>query len=618
MNKLLNFANRAKQDQPIYIHEVQKTYESLSETFSLTIVLTLFDDTEKHFVIVIPKFSSIGADERKFTKSYVLARIYNMLSALGGRSVACYYDMSDLWHKELFSHLNEFFQVTQPKNLRNGYGKVVNVLERMNENLCSDTEKEYDRFQFILHPIETYIPLKNDLNQGLEQSLNHELNTIERFKQSTIVDNKIICGVDIGGTDIKIAVSKGTSLLFLKEYDWYPTSFTLIEQLINPITSLMELMLANLEMITDVEAFPPETQKLIVKAMRRDSSLKDIINAITAAKEAFGSRELKKVDRIGLCFPDIVIHNKIVGGEVYKTRGIRDNNEIDYEVEFKKLSSLHVALEPYCSNLESIHFTNDGPMAAFTAGVEMAYSPNSSTIENGVFAHTLGTELGSGWIDEHGMIPNIPLEIYNFIIDLGNMPEKVFPPDDLRSINNFNTNLSGTLQKYTSQSGIFRLAIKYFSKSNPALYLQLEQLGFIRQDESEGKIILKVPTEPVDMRKPFLEHIMNLTSENHYDECDQIFIDIGTYLAATWIEIEEILSPKVKDRYLFGRLVKNPRCFSLIEKGFNNVIPEVTLFVADDTLANTPLMQQLKEDEMYTVAQFAQAVGAIYFGNAIQ
>jgi hypothetical protein len=64
--------------------------------------------------------------------------------------------------------------------------------------------------------------------------------------------------------------------------------------------------------------------------------------------------------------------------------------------------------------------------------------------------------------------------------------------------------------------------------------------------------------------------------------------------------------------------VKNPRCFSLIEKGFNNVIPEVTLFVADDTLANTPLMQQLKEDEMYTVAQFAQAVGAIYFGNAIQ
>lgn len=617
MMNVLNFADRTKQEHPIYINEVQKTYESLSESFHITLVLTLFDDTEKHFTIIIPKFSDSDDNEKTFAKSYVLARIYNILSALGGRRVACYYDMNDLCHKELLSHLNEYFQINRPRNMRTGYGKVINVLERMNESLSAYSTKKDKKFKFEMYPTEAYVSLKKDLKQDVQQHRSHELNTIDWFKQATLVGNKLICGVDIGGTDIKIAVSKGENLLFLKEYDWYPTSFTLIDQLIDPIKMLMELMLANLEMRTNREAFSPETQKLISQVMKRESSLEDITITTTAVKEALGSKELERFDGIGLCFPDIVIHNKIVGGEVYKTRGIRDNTEVNYEVEFKKLSSLHMQLGPYCKNLESIHFTNDGPMAAFTAGVEVAFSQDSLTIENGVFAHTLGTELGSGWIDEHGKIPNIPLEIYNFIIDLGSAPGKAFIPDDLRSINNFNTNLPGTLQKYTSQSGVFRLAIQYFNKSNPNLYQQLIELGFIVSHEAEGNKILTVPTDPIDMRKPFLEHIMKLTSEKQSSECDQIFIDIGIFLAATWLEIEEILIPKVKDRYLFGRLVKNPRCFSLISKGFNTVIPGVDLFVADESLANTPLMHQLKEDDFYTVAQFAQAVGAIYFGNTI-
>ncbi len=37
--------------------------------------------------------------------------------------------------------------------------------------------------------------------------------------------------------------------------------------------------------------------------------------------------------------------------------------------------------------------------------------------------------------------------------------------------------------------------------------------------------------------------------------------------------------------------------------------------LADGGMANTVLMKQLEADEHYTVAQFAQAVGVIYFGN---
>ena len=35
---------------------------------------------------------------------------------------------------------------------------------------------------------------------------------------------------------------------------------------------------------------------------------------------------------------------------------------------------------------------------------------------------------------------------------------------------------------------------------------------------------------------------------------------------------------------------------------------------ADGSLANTPLMKQLADHPQYTVAQFGQAVGAIYYG----
>jgi hypothetical protein len=255
-------------------------------------------------------------------------------------------------------------------------------------------------------------------------------------------------------------------------------------------------------------------------------------------------------------------------------------------------------------------------MASFTAAVEMAFSDQPERVVDGVFAHTLGTELGTGWIDETGSIPDIPLEVYNFIIDLGSYGARQYPCDDLRSINNFNTGLAGTLQKYASQSGAFRLALKYFATARPDLYADLENRGFVvKATGSQGQVELIVPTEPVDLRKPFLQHLMDLASTAEDPACDQIFIDIGKFLAVTWAESELILRPKAKSHVLFGRLVKNQRCFDLMQQGARELYPELVFEVADGSIANTALMRQLEADPEYTVAQFAQAIGAIYFGN---
>ncbi len=313
------------------------------------------------------------------------------------------------------------------------------------------------------------------------------------------------------------------------------------------------------------------------------------------------------LDAIGLCFPDVVVRDRIVGGEVYKTRGIRENRALDYEAEFRRLTRLDDELRRFVRPGGAVGILNDGPMAAFTAAVERAAADPSSVAE-GVFAHTLGTELGTGWVTEEGAIPDIPLEVYNCIIDLGSHPERRFAPDDARSLLNFNTRLPGTLQKTASQSGVFRLAVKYLPEGNPALYRELFDRGLLAGDAASG---LAVPTAPKDLRKPLLELLMQRAGD---PTVARIFRDIGEALAVTWLETDHMLHPRARERILFGRLVKAPRPFALMVEGARAVCPDLALSVADDELANTKLMKQVGPAG-FTVAQFAQAVGAVHYGN---
>ncbi|MCP4297767.1 MAG: hypothetical protein GY786_19390, partial [Proteobacteria bacterium] len=182
-------------------------------------------------------------------------------------------------------------------------------------------------------------------------------------------------------------------------------------------------------------------------------------------------------------------------------------------------------------------------------------------------------------------------------------------------INNFNTKIPGTLQKYASQSGVFRLALKYFPKENPRLLSELQDLGYVVEKIVDGAIGYYVPTEPKDMRKPFLEHMMGLPEREEDDVNNKIWMDIGEFLAVTWEESKKILNPAAESRVLFGRLVKRKRCYDLMCKGAKRIRSDIQFEVADSTLANTPLMKQLEADPHFTVAQFAQAVGAVYFAN---
>jgi hypothetical protein len=584
---------------PVYISSVRERFAALppSESFVLTASLDGFDEVGPVFTFRLPKFALLADDERAMTTEYVLAGLYNIISTLGGRGLSLGAEGDDGEGAALVVAFELAFGIAETRFRRPGYGRAVNVSERMDEAISTPGTASRGRFGVLAHA-----PAGASL-QAMPSTRIEGLTSLA----TSGMDGTAICGMDIGGTDIKLCLAVDGRVARFLEYDWFPAAFTQIDQIIDPVLLLVRLMRldgARASGSGDADGLAA----VLAPAFAHGASL-PVIEASVLAGEALLPAPFA-LDAIGVCFPDVVVRDKIVGGEVYKTRGMRDHLGAGYEDEFRRLSALDEALRSFVKPDGVVGIVNDGPMAAFTAAVELGVT-DPAAIADGVFAHTLGTELGTGWVTEAGTIPDIPLEIYNCIIDLGSYPERQYAPDDVRSVNNFNTRLAGTLQKYTSQSGVFRLAAKYLPDQDPALFAELVDRGLLTVS-SDGVF---VPTEPRDMRKPLLEFLMSAAEQGGHPAVDRIFREIGEFMAVAWLESKWLLDPAVDARILFGRLVKRRACFDLMVEGARAIAPALLLEVADDEMANTDLMRQLRDSEVYTVAQFAQAIGAVHYAN---
>ncbi len=363
-------------------------------------------------------------------------------------------------------------------------------------------------------------------------------------------------GVDVGGSDIKTVASVGDELVWSEEYDWNPSAAETAEAVLSPI----------------------------LRAVRR-------------ARDRIADRG-REPDAIGLSFPDVVTGDAVVGGETPKTKGIRENSALDYEREFAKFRSLKSELLSLCAPGGRVRIVNDGNMAAFTAAAELAAGGFDDEIRDGVIAHTLGTDLGTGWLRCDGSIPALPLELYDLVLDLGSLDYAALPPEDLRSTRNENSRLPG-VRRYVGQSAAYRLA-------------WLRDPGLLDGFAARRGEILSIPDAPEDLRKPCLEHLMRAAAGGN-ENAAEVFRGIGRNLAAVTSEARWLLGETPPLRWLFGRFVKSPRCFDLLREGFGETEPGILLKAADETLANTPLMRQLASSPGSTVAQFGQAVGAVYY-----
>ncbi len=579
------FLEQARADEPVYITDVRNAFQAEGKRpFHLQV--TLYDGSERSFPLMLPELKN--PEEEAFAASYIHATVYNILSSLGAVKIVVYVDTKDGGTMSLAKGLDEVFQTGSPKSGRFGYGKSLNV----NERILAVLLKGKYSFAFEV----------NDISQEEPAAVKAKAPKAEPVFAALpgMAEDKMLLGIDIGGTDIKFTASINGKLAVYKEFDWFPAGFRRAEQLIEPVLTLTRLMRA-------AACVAAKGAAVDSAPLKKDATFEEMERGIASMEKEAGDA-LRNFDAIGLSFPDVVIQNLIVGGETFKTKGMRENTSLDYEKQFARISVLCDDLKAFVTENGAVMNTNDGPMAAFTAAVEMAAV--GADVSNGFFAHTLGTELGTGWVLPDGSIPEIPLEVYNFIIDLGSFAQKEYDSGDVRSVNNVNTGLSGTLQKYTCQFGVFRLGARNLPKEDPAVFQEALDKGLFVWEGDR----LVVPTEPRDMRKPCLEFFMKKAGEPGHAFCEEIFRQVGVYLAVTWEETQYILEPEAVDRTLFGRLVKTPVCFKLMCEGAARRQPGLKQYAADGSLANTSLMKQLEAHPEYTVAQFAQAVGAIYFG----
>ncbi|MCD7896852.1 MAG: hypothetical protein LUG50_09290 [Planctomycetaceae bacterium] len=600
------FVAAARAGRPVFITDVRNRYNALppEQSFPLHIIVKTLDGGDRRLSLRLPRFIDTEATDHRFPIDFFLAEIYNILSSLGGRKIILVNPENAPEGEVLVKEFNDRFAVDVARSERTGHGKCLNVLERILGAPAGGKRGGCRKFKMEL------VAREPATEPAPTASAGGAADMFARAIQN--MEGKTILGVDIGGTDIKLALARNGRLVRFKEFDWFPASFTAVEELIDPVVVLVRLM--GLAAVADRDN-NADLAKILEPAFSVKATVPEIIDIIGAAPAADGGAGFA-FDAIGMCFPDVVVDNKIVGGEVFKTRGIRDALGADYDRAFARLTDLDTRLAPYVKPDGCVAIVNDGPMAAFTAGVEMA-AKDPAAVANGVFAYTLGTELGTGWVTEQGAVPKIPLEVYNFIIDLGSWPEREYEPDDIRSINNFNTRIPGTLQKFACQSGVFRMAIRYSPERRPDLLARMREVGFVVEMDGYAGKGLYVPTGPRDMRKPFLEFMMGLVDSENDPDVNRIFKDIGVALAVTGEEIDWILAPAARERILFGRLVKNPSCFALMEKGAASRESAAALRVADNELAETPLIRDLRKHKDYTVAQFAQAVGAVYYGNYV-
>ena len=560
MSLLSGFTQAAARGDYVWIGEVRRAFSEEASVHSLVLRL----NEQKDYVFHIPTWES--AEERQFAFDYLSASIFNILSIYSASTLTLYCEEGES------TELAEDCLVRLSS--RPGYNKPMKIARRLSGK----------RPTLAIQSLKKYVPLPSVPKPTANDSAKRIKAAVECVEHGTY------CGIDVGGTDIKLAASLNGKLVAVKEYDWNPSLSPNAVGIKAPVLLLEKLMAACV-----LNAMHGNMIDLTA-ALDKDADGETMLAAIELVEERYGS--LPIFDALGLSYPDIVIHDRIMGGETPKTVGIRNNPAVDYEQELIELSKLTEELKAYA---KTVHAVNDGPMAAFSAFSEMNYGGLSAG--EAMIAHSLGTDLGTGWIDDSGKVPAIPLECYDMLVDLGSTEMKKLPPDDLRSLRNENSGMAGA-RRYLGQAAVYRL-----------MYLAAPERIADYVEEHNG--LPAIISKPADQRKACLAHIMELAA-NGDRTAQNAFRQIGVNLARITEEIEFITHPGTDKRFLFGRFIKNATCFDKICEGFYSVLPEIRLVAADDDMALTPLMRQLAGRDDVTVAQFAQAVSAIYYAEYVE
>lgn len=382
---LKEMLDRANSGQTLWLPDVEAAFRGVESGTPLVLRLMSFDGCTREYRHTLPQWQN--ADERSLVRNYLCAEIYNALSVCGGYEMELFTDTGNAQIMALLSDIPELFQLSSEK--RSGLGKVIQIADRMG--------RMFGKGAFVFR----FSDLSDDrAAQWKTEERGAPIRETLRALQSDAQCLNCV-GIEVGGTDVKLAASANGRLVAVKEYDWNPAAYATAEEIIEPILLLVRLMRA---------CFAADGDARLERALRKDATIAEMAAAVAAVE---AKTDTNVLDAVGVSFPDIVLHDRIVGGETPKTDGLRRNAALDYEAEFAKLGALRQTLLALCRGEGRCRIVNDGSMAALTTAVELACGGEEASVEQGVIAHSLGTDLGTGWLNERGEVPQIPLELYD-------------------------------------------------------------------------------------------------------------------------------------------------------------------------------------------------------------
>ena len=274
---LNDFLEQAKKDEPVYITDVRNAFEK-EGTRPFHLQVTLYDESKKSFPLSLPETRS--REEEAFAASYVHAMIYNILSSLGAVKIEIYTDAEDEKAAALADGLDEVFQTKASKAERTGYGKSLNV----NERILSVLLKGKYCFRFERKDVSEEKPVESKSRETKGEAVFAALPELAK--------DKMLLGIDIGGTDIKLTASVKGALAVYKEFDWFPAGFERAEQLIDPVLMLTRMMCA----AASLEAAGRGTE-IDKAAFSKDASFEAMERGIISMEQAAGEELNRKAAR---------------------------------------------------------------------------------------------------------------------------------------------------------------------------------------------------------------------------------------------------------------------------------------------------------------------------------
>ena len=194
------FIKLSQRGDALWISVVRKAFAAEPDAYRAVIRLECLDGTLRDYACPLPRWKN--AAERDFLAEYLTARIFNILSCFSGRALHVYLDLSAEEPRRLAEGCLAAFTATP------GLKKVLNIARR----LCGSMG--LPPFGMDVRDISDHspAPLREAPASGV--SLNERLlAAIEAGGRGAY------CGMDVGGTDIKLAAALDGRLLAVKEYD---------------------------------------------------------------------------------------------------------------------------------------------------------------------------------------------------------------------------------------------------------------------------------------------------------------------------------------------------------------------------------------------------------------